>query len=164
MKKVLAMLTAILFCGAILVSCGKEENKTPETSNTPTKTDMVGTWGGTYTGTATINNESENYSINWTLVLNAEGSATVGSLRYHATFATMQDLSGEMPVTDYYVRQNTSTGRISIVGGPNFGILDVMIDFDIDLCAKTMKGNLEVHTSFGEDGVTLGGNTTLNKR
>ena len=69
-----------------------------------------------------------------------------------------------MPVTDYYVRQNTSTGRIVIVGGHNFGLIDEMIDFDIDLNAKTMKGTLEVNTSLDQDVITLGGATTLHKK
>lgn len=125
---------------------------------------MVGTWEGSFAGSTTIDNANENYTLNWTLILNPEGSATVGSLKYTATFDTYRDLNGEVPVTDYYVRQNTSTGRIVIVGGHNFGLIDEMIDFDIDLNAKTMKGTLEVNTSLDQDVITLGGATTLHKK
>lgn len=164
MKKVFAIIAAILFCGATMVSCNKENNTENNDSNSPTKTDMVGTWEGSFAGSTTIDNANENYTLNWTLILNPEGSATIGSLKYTTTFDTYRDLNGEVPVTDYYVRQNTSTGRIVIVGGHNFGLIDEMIDFDIDLNAKTMKGTLEVNTSLDQDVITLGGATTLHKK
>ncbi len=44
------------------------------------------------------------------------------------------------------------------------GIVENIIDFDIDLKAKTMKGNLNVNLSSGSDLVTIGGNTTLKKK
>ena len=43
------------------------------------------------------------------------------------------------------------------------GIVDEMIDFYIDLGAKTMTGSLQVSLNTGEDMVTLGGETTLRK-
>lgn len=162
MKKIFAMLAAIFFCGAMMISCNKDNKE--ENPTFPTKTDMVGTWEGTFSGTATIGNANENYTIKWTLVLNPEGSTTVGSLKYTASFATMQDINGQVPVTDYYTKQNTDIGRILITGGPNFGLMDEIIDFDMDLTAKTLTGFLDVYTNTDDDVIRLGGETTLHKK
>ena len=164
MKKIFAMLAAILFCGALMTSCNKDEKNEDNNSAFPTKADMVGTWEGTFTGTATVDDASENYTLNWTLILNPEGSNTVGSLQYTAEFATLETINGQVPVTDYYTRENTNTGRIKIVGGQSQGLLEDIIDFDIDTKAKTFKGIFEVHTSTNDDVVVLGGETTLHKK
>jgi hypothetical protein len=163
MKKIFAMFAAILFCGSMMVSCSKDDDKNDDSTQYPTKADMVGTWTGTYTGTAMVEGNNENYTLNWTLTLNPENANTVGVLRYTATFTTLQDLSFDVVVNDYYVRENTNTGRIKLTGNQMAGIVEDMIDFDIDLSAKTLKGTLEVHTA-GEDMVTLGGETTLTKQ
>lgn len=164
MKKILTMLAVILFCGVVMTSCNKDEKNDDNSNTLPTKADMVGTWEGAYSGTATINETNAGYTINWTLVLNAEGSNTVGSLKYTATSDAFETLTGETPVTDYYTRTNTSTGRIVIVSRPDLGLMDEMIDFDIDTKAKTFKGYFEAHTDGGDDVVTLGGETTLHKK
>ena len=45
------------------------------------------------------------------------------------------------------------------------GIVENAIDFDIDLKAKTMTGDLRVNLSGeGDELVTIGGNTTLKKK
>ncbi len=162
MKKIFAMLTVILFCGTMMVSCNKENN----TNNTqyPTKADMAGTWEGSFQGSTTIGNAPENYTINWVLTLNPEGSSNVGSLKYTAKFATLQDLSNEVIVNDYYPFQNAMQGRIKLTGNMMAGIVEDMIDFDIDLKAHTFKGILEIHTSLDEESVSLGGETTLKKK
>ena len=162
MKKIFAMLAAIFFCGAMMISCNKDNKE--EVPTFPTKTDMVGTWEGTFSGTTTIGSANENYTIKWTLVLNPEGSTTVGSLKYTASFATMQDINGQVPVTDYYTKQSTDIGRILITGGPNFGLMDEIIDFDMDLTAKTLTGFLDVYTNTDDDVIRLGGETTLHKK
>lgn len=162
MKKIFAMLAAIFFCGAMMISCNKDNKE--EQPTFPTKTDMVGTWEGTFTGTTTLDNANENYTIKWTLVLNPEGSNTIGSLKYIASFATMQDITGQVPVTDYYIKQNTNIGRILIAGGQNFGLMDEIIDFDMNLTAKTLTGFLDVYTSTDNDAIRLGGETTLHKK
>lgn len=163
MKKIFAMMAAILLCGTMMVSCHKDDDNNDNNTKQPTKTDMVGTWEGTFQGTTTVNNAAQNYTVKWVLTLNAEGSNTVGSLKYTASVNTMQDLVYEVVVNDYYVRQNTNIGRICLTGNQMAGILEDMIDFDIDLSAKTLKGNLQVHTG-GDEGVTLGGETTLKKK
>lgn len=166
MKKIFTMIAAVLCCGAMMISCNKDNKEDNNNNNQgPTKTDMVGTWQGTYSGTASIGGQNENYSINWTITLNPEGSATVGSLKYVTTFTNYQNMENQVPVTDYYVRQNTNTGRIVISGGRPAGFSDEMFDFDINLSAKTFKGNLQFTATLGNDDyATFGGETTLNKK
>ena len=99
------MLAAILLCGSMMVSCNKDDNTpTTPTTNNPTKTDMVGTWEGSFQGNTTIENVAKDYTIQWVLTLNAEGSNTVGSLKYTATINGYEDLAYEVVVNDYYVR------------------------------------------------------------
>ena len=165
MKKIFTMIAAVLCCGTMMFSCDKEDTEKNNNDQGPAKTDMVGTWEGTYSGTASIGEQNENYSVTWTLTLNPEGSATIGSLKYATTFTTLENMENQVPVTDYYVRQNTNTGRIVIVALHSAGITDEMIDFDINLSAKTMTGNLQLSCSVSEDDyVTFGGETTLNKK
>ncbi len=92
MKKKLAMLAAIVLCGAMMVSC----NKNNGTQN-PTKADMTGTWEDSFQGTANIDNSTENYTINWVLTLG--GTST---LKYTAKFTTLKDVVNEVHVEDYY--------------------------------------------------------------
>lgn len=164
MKKIFSMLAAILFCGSMMVSCNKDDKIDNDNVQFPTKADMVGTWEGTFQGTTTIENNPENYTIDRVLTLNPEGSATVGSLKYTAKFTTLQDLSYEVVVNNYYPLQNVMRGRILLTGNRMAGIVEDMIDFDIDLSAKTFTGFLEVNTSMDEELVTFGGETTLRKK
>ena len=161
MKKIFAMLAAVMFCGAMMVSCNKDENKDNDNQNI-TKADMAGTWEGSFQGTTTIDNAPENYTINWILTLGAEGTGT-SNLKYTAKFATMQDVVNEVYVEDYYPIQNTSQGRIKLLNHMPAGIVESMIDFDIDLKTKTMTGDLKVNLNAG-DLVTIGGTTKLTKK
>lgn len=162
MKKIFAMLAAILFCGSMMVSCSKDDDNTTDDPQFPTKTDMAGTWTGTYQGTAEIDDNNENYTVSWTLQLNPEGSPNVGSLSYTASVNGMEDVNNQVVVNNYYTLQNTTKGRICLTGGMMAGIVDEMIDFYIDLGARTMTGTLQVSFDAGEM-VTLGGETTLRK-
>ena len=162
MKKIFAMLAAILFCGSMLVSCNKDDDKTTDNPTFPTKSDMAGTWTGSYQGTVEIDDNNENYTVNWTLQLNPENSPTVGSLSYTASVNGMQDVENQVVINNYYTLQNTTKGRICLTGGMMAGIVDEMIDFYIDLSARTMTGTLQVNLDAGEM-VTLGGETTLRK-
>lgn len=158
------MLAAILFCGAMMTSCNKEENK--DNNNTPdiTKADMAGTWEGTFQGIITVGGNSENFTISWVLTLGPEGSGT-SNLKYTAKFTTLDDVANEVYVSDYYPIQNTSQGRIMLLNHMPAGIVENAIDFDIDLKAKTMTGDLRVNLSGeGDELVTIGGNTTLKKK
>ena len=160
------MLAAILLCGTMMVSCDKDDNMDTDNTQFPSKADMVGTWEGSFQGTTSIGNASESYSISWVLTLNPEGSPTVGNLRYTVKFNTYQDLSNQVVVNDYYTLQNVMRGRILLTGNMMAGIVEDMIDFDIDLNAHTFKGSLVINTSLDEESdlVTLGGETTLRKK
>lgn len=156
MKKLFVMLAAILFCGATMVSCSKDD-----TTTYPTKADMVGTWEGSFSS----NTADNNYIINWTLVLNPEGSSAVDSLSFNAIYNNIQHTSAQVPVIDYYTLPNTHTGRIKLDVDANYGPMDEIIDFDIDLSAKTLKGNLKAHImDIYMNNVTIGGATTLSKK
>lgn len=162
MKRFFAILAAVMFCGAMMVSCNKDENKDNDNQNI-TKADMAGTWEGSFQGTTTIDGASENYTINWVLTLGPEGTGS-SSLKYTAKFTTLEDVVNDVYVESYYPIQNTSQGRIMLLNHMPAGIVENAIDFDIDLKDKTMKGDLRVNLSNGDDLVTIGGETTLKKK
>ena len=164
MKKIFAMLAAILFCGAMMVSCNKDDNKDNDNPKFPTKADMAGTWEGNFQGTTTIEEQNKAYTISWVLTLNPEGSNTVGNIKYTAKINGMEDISHEVVVNNYYALENVMRGRICLTGNMQAGIAEDMIDFDIDLNAKTMTASLTANFSAGEDLVTIGGETTLKKK
>ena len=64
MKKIFAMMAAILLCGTMMVSCHKDDDNNDNNTKQTTKTDMVGTWEGTFQGTTTVNNAAQNYLCN----------------------------------------------------------------------------------------------------
>ena len=161
MKKIFAIFAAVLFCGAMMTSCNKENTTTD--SQSFTKADLVGTWEGTYFGTTQLEGESQNvsYTIGWTLTLNPQGAPTVGSLAYKLNVTGYEEISNTVNVNAYDVRQNTTSGYISLVAATAAGILDNSIDFSIALNAKSITGTFQVFTS---DAPFLGGETTLHKK
>ncbi|MBQ6683814.1 MAG: hypothetical protein IJM74_06900 [Bacteroidales bacterium] len=161
MKKIFAMLTAILLCGAMMTSCNKEnKNENPQG---PTKADLVGTWEGTYSGTTLIEDEDQNvnYTITWTLTMNPEGSPMVGSLSYKLNLTGYEEINRTVNISSYDVRQNTYSGYIILAASSGSGILDNSINFDIDLKAKTLSGTFQAFTSGAS---FLGGETILHKK
>ena len=161
MKKIFAMLTAILLCGAMMTSCNKEnKNEYPQG---PTKADLVGTWEGTYSGTTLIEDEDQNvnYTIVWTLTMNPEGSPMVGSLSYKLNLTGYEEVNRTVNISSYDVRQNTYSGYIILAASSGSGILDNSINFDIDLKAKTLSGTFQAFTSGAS---FLGGETILHKK
>ena len=81
MKKLFTILTTVLFCGALMVSCNKETDNNEDNTKLPTKADLVGTWEGSFSGTTTLDEEKQNvsYTIVWTLTMNPENSTITGS-------------------------------------------------------------------------------------
>lgn len=144
-----------------MVSCNKENKE--DNTKLPTKADLVGTWEGSYSGTATLEEkQSVNYTIVWTLTMNPENAATFGSLSYKLNITGYEELVRTVGITGYGVRQNTDHGYVNIAaGGPQAGILDPSIDFSIDLKAKTLTGTFQAQTS---EIIDLGGETTLHKK
>ncbi|MBR5353216.1 MAG: hypothetical protein IK126_05835 [Bacteroidales bacterium] len=161
MKKLFTILTTVLFCGALMVSCNKENKE--DNTKLPTKADLVGTWEGSYSGTATLEEKQNvSYTIVWTLIMNPENAATFGSLSYKLNITGYEELVRTVGITGYGVRQNTDHGYVNIAaGGPQAGILDPSIDFSIDLKAKTLTGTFQAQTS---QIIDLGGETTLHKK
>ena len=164
MKKLFTILTTVLFCGALMVSCNKETDNNEDNTKLPTKADLVGTWEGSFSGTTTLDEEKQNvsYTIVWTLTMNPENSATFGSLSYKLNLTGYEELVRSVGISGYGVRQNTDHGYVNIAaGGPQAGILEPSIDFSIDLKAKTLTGTFQAFTSQAS---FLGGETTLNKK
>ena len=96
-----------------MVSCNKE-NKGDNTK-LPTKADLVGTWEGSYSGTATLEEkQSVSYTIVWTLTMNPKNAATFGSLSYKLNITGYEELVRTVGITGYGVRQNTDHGSFSL--------------------------------------------------
>ena len=69
MKKLFVMFAAVLFCGAMFVSCTKEtdtiENR-PSSSTDVNPADLIGAWEGTYNGSTNYQSQQLTYTIKWT--------------------------------------------------------------------------------------------------
>lgn len=158
------MFAAITICGAMLVSCQKENEKPDDTQLS--KTDLVGTWEGTYNGTATIEGASTSYTLTWTFTLNPDGSSTKGTITATDAINGYESNTNTAHVTDYYIIENTNRGRVKFISpaGNGIGSADGMFDFDIDLTAKTITGTFTKTVSGEDDTYTLGGETTLHKK
>lgn len=164
MKKVLMMLAAIIICGAMLVSCQKEKEKTDDTQLKAT--DLVGTWEGTYKGNVTIDGTRTSYTLTWTFTLNPDGSSTKGTITATDAITGYESNTNTAHVTDYYIIDNTNRGRVKFISpmGSGIGSSDGMFDFEINLTNKTLTGTFDKTVSGDNDTYTLGGETTLHKK
>lgn len=161
MKKLSWMLAAILFCGTLFVSCNKETDTVENTNTTSTDVnpaDLLGTWSGSYSSTANYQGDQMTYTINWTVNLSTASAGTATAV------VTTPGYDPESTSVNYIVsgirpRQNT-----------DYVILDVKRDGAIfedtfemlyNKSAGTLKGSMTLQ--YQED-LTIGGETTLNKR
>lgn len=159
MKKLSWMLAAILFCGTLFVSCNKETDTVEKTNTTSTDVnpaDLLGTWSGTYNGSTTYQGNQVTYSINWTVNLTTVSAGTMSAL---VTSNVYEDYTVNYIVSGIRPRQNT-----------DYVILDVKRDGAIfednfemlyNKSAGTLKGSMTLE--YQQD-LTIGGETTLNKR
>lgn len=159
MKKLSWMLAAILFCGTLFVSCNKETDTVENTNTTSTDVnpaDLIGTWRGTYNGSTTYQSNQVTYSINWTVNLTTVSAGTMSAL---VTSNVYEDYTVNYIVSGIRPRQNT-----------DYVILDVKRDGAIfedtfemlyNKSAKTLKGDMTLQY---QEGLTIGGETTLNKQ
>ena len=85
----------------------------------------------------------------------------VGSLSYKLNLTGYEEINRTVNISSYDVRQNTYSGYIILAASSGSGILDNSINFDIDLKAKTLSGNLQAFTSGAS---FLGGETILHKK
>ena len=159
MKKLSWMLAAILFCGTLFVSCNKETDTVYYTNSTSTDVnpaDLIGTWRGTYNGSTTYQSNQVTYSINWTVNLTTVSAGTMSAL---VTSNVYEDYTVNYIVSGIRPRQNT-----------DYVILDVKRDgalfedtFEMlyNKSAKTLKGDMTLQY---QEGLTIGGETTLSKQ
>lgn len=159
MKKLSWMLAAILFCGTLFVSCNKETDTVENTNSTSTDVnpaDLIGTWRGTYNGSTTYQSNQVTYSINWTVNLTTVSAGTMSAL---VTSNVYEDYTVNYIVSGIRPRQNT-----------DYVILDVKRDGAIfedtfemlyNKSAKTLKGDMTLQY---QEGLTIGGETTLSKQ
>ena len=153
------MLAAILFCGTLFVSCNKETDTVENTNSTSTDVnpaDLIGTWRGTYNGSTTYQSNQVTYSINWTVNLTTVSAGTMSAL---VTSNVYEDYTVNYIVSGIRPRQNT-----------DYVILDVKRDgalfedtFEMlyNKSAKTLKGDMTLQY---QEGLTIGGETTLSKQ
>lgn len=159
MKKLSWMLAAILFCGTLFVSCNKETDTVENTNTTSTDVnpaDLLGTWSGSYNGSTTYQSNQVTYSINWTVNLTTVSAGTMSAL---VTSNVYEDYTVNYIVSGIRPRQNT-----------DYVILDVKRDGAIfedtfemlyNKSAKTLKGDMTLQY---QEGLTIGGETTLSKQ
>ena len=159
MKKLSWMLAAILLCGTLFVSCNKETDTVEKTNTTSTDvnpSELIGTWSGTYNGSTTYQSNQVTYSINWTVNLSTASAGTMSAL---VTSNVYEDYTVNYIVSGIRPRQNT-----------DYVILDVKRDgalfedtFEMlyNKSAKTLKGDMTLQY---QEGLTIGGQTTLSKQ
>ena len=159
MKKLSWMLAAILFCGTLFVSCNKETDTVENTNSTSTDVnpaDLIGTWEGTYNGSTNYQSQQLTYTIKWTGNLQTVSAGTMSAL---VTSNLYEDYAVNFVITGVRPRQNT-----------DYVILDVKRDgalfedtFEMlyNKSAKTLKGDMTLQY---QEGLTIGGETTLSKQ
>jgi len=161
MKKLFVMLAAILFCGAMMVSCNKEEDKIDTTNTTSTDVnpaDLVGTWGGSYSGSATYQGDPMTYSINWTVTLSTVSAGTISAVVNTPGYTPESTTVGYV-ITGVRPRQNTDYVILDV--RRDGAILDDSFEMLYNKSAKTLTGSMRLQ--YQED-LTLGGETTLSRR
>ena len=161
MKKIFWVIAAILICGTMFVSCTKETDTVETTSGTATQVnpaDLVGTWGGTFSGSATFQGAPMTYNINWTVTLSTSSAGTILAV-VNTPGYDPESTPVNYIITGVRPRQNT-----------DYVILDVKRDgFTLDdsfellynKSANTLTGSMTL--LFQED-LTIGGETTFRKR
>lgn len=157
------MLAAILFCGALFVSCNKETDTVEKTNTTSTDVnpaDLLGTWSGSYSSTTNYQGDQMTYTINWTVNLS---TASAGTMSAFVTSNRYEDYTVTYVVSSVSPRQNTDYVDLTVrrdgsqLPSP---IFDETFSMLYNKSAKTLKGDMTLQ--YQED-LTIGGETTLNK-
>ena len=161
MKKLFVMLAAIMFCGATMVSCTKEEDKIETTNTTSTDVnpaDLVGTWGGTYNGSTTYQGDPMTYSINWTVNLVTTSAGTISAVVNTPGYTPESTTVGYI-ITGVRPRQNTDYVIFDV--RRDGAILDDTFEMLYNKNAKTLKGSMRLYY---QADLEIGGETTLSRR
>ena len=159
MKKLSWMLAAILICGTLFVSCNKETDTVENTNSTSTDVnpaDLIGTWRGTYNGSTTYQSNQVTYSINWTVNLSTASAGTMSAL---VTSNVYEDYTFNYVITGVRPRQNTDYVVLDI--RRDGAIFEDIFEMLYNKSAKTLKGDMTLQY---QEGLTIGGQTTLSKQ
>ena len=159
MKKVFAMLVAILFCGAMMISCTKETNtieNTPSTTTQVNTADLVGAWEGTYNGSTTYQSNQLTYTITWTVNL---ATASAGTMSALVTSNLYDNYTVNYSITDVRSRQNTD--YVVLDARRDGALFEDNFEMLYNKSANTLTGSMSLQ--YQED-LTIGGETTLRKK
>ena len=159
MKKLFVMFAAILFCGAMMVSCTKEENKIENNTTTSTDVnpdDMIGNWEGTYNGSTTYQGNQLTYSIKWTANIT---TVKAGTMTATITTNLYQDITFNYIITGVSPRQNTDYVILDV--RRDCALFDDSFEMLYNKSANTLRGDM---TLLYQEDLTIGGETTLSKR
>ena len=159
MKKLFVMFAAILFCGAMMVSCTKEENKIENNTTASTDVnpdDMIGNWEGTYNGSTTYQGNQLTYSIKWTANIT---TVKAGTMTATITTNLYQDITFNYIITGVSPRQNTD--YVTLTVRQDGALFDDTFEMLYNKSSKTLKGNM---TLMYQADLTIGGETTLSKK
>ena len=160
MKKIFAMLAAVLFCGAMFVSCNKEtdtiENR-PSSEADVNPADLLGKWEGTYNGSTNYQDQQLTYTIKWDADISTVSAGTMTAL-------VTSNLTDENYTVRYIIsgvssRQNTDYVELDV--RRDGALFDDRFEMLYDKKAKTLKGSMSLQ--YQED-LTIGGETTLKKK
>ena len=159
MKKLFVMFAAILFCGAMMVSCTKEEDKIENTNTTSTDVnpaDLIGNWEGTYNGSTTYQGNQLTYSIKWTANIT---TVKAGTMTATITTNLYQDITVNYIITGVSPRQNTD--YVTLTVKRDGALFEDSFEMLYNKSSKTLKGNM---TLMYQADLTIGGETTLSKK
>lgn len=159
MKKLFVMFAAILFCGAMMVSCTKEENKIENNTTTSTDVnpaDMIGNWEGTYNGSTTYQGNQLTYSIKWTANIT---TVKAGTMTATITTNLYQDITFNYIITGVSPRQNTD--YVTLTVKRDGALFEDSFEMLYNKSSKTLKGSM---TLLYQEDLTIGGETTLSKK
>ncbi len=159
MKKLFMMLAAVLFCGAMFISCTKEtdtiENR-PSSSTDVNPADLIGAWEGTYNGSTNYQSQQLTYTIKWTANLQTVSAGTMSAL---VTSNLYEDYAVNFVITGVRPRQNTDYVILDV--RRDGALFDDSFEMLYNKSANTLTGSMSLQ--YQED-LNIGGETTLRKK
>ena len=159
MKKLFMMLAAVLFCGAMFVSCNKEtdtiENR-PSSSTDVNPADLIGALEGTYNGSTNYQSQQLTYTIKWTANLQTVSAGTMSAL---VTSNLYENYTVNFIITGVRPRQNTDYVILDV--RRDGAVFDDSFEMLYNKSANTLTGSMSLQ--YQED-LNIGGETTLRKK
>lgn len=159
MKKLFMMLAAVLFCGAMFISCTKEtdtvENR-PSSSTDVNPADLIGAWEGSYNGSTNYQSQQLTYTIKWTGNIQTASAGTMSAL---VTSNLYENYTVNFTITGVRPRQNTDYVILDV--RRDGALFDDSFEMLYNKSANTLTGSMSLQ--YQED-LNIGGETTLRKK